>query len=78
MGQLERGMDIGARTDPAEDPLLLGQPAGHGESIIVRHGEHFVHHVEMQVVGHEPRASSLNFMRPGFERIARTRLGDDW
>jgi acyl-CoA dehydrogenase len=78
LGDLNGGVDIGAGADASEDPLLLGQPAGHGESIIVRHGEHFVHHVEMQVVGHEPRASSLNFMRPGFERLARTRLGDDW
>ena len=78
--QLERGPETRAGRDPDEEPLLGRRAARRLARVVGRDGDNFVDYGAVEVVGHEVRADSLNFMRARLlarKDLARVRLDRD-
>mmetsp|Transcript_17652 Transcript_17652/g.43133 ORF Transcript_17652/g.43133 Transcript_17652/m.43133 type:complete len:290 (-) Transcript_17652:406-1275(-) len=65
VAQLDGGRHGSARRDPAENALLLREPAGHGHGVGARDLDDLIDDALVAVVGHEARADALDLVGAG-------------
>ena len=67
---------IGAGRDPDKHTFFFADAAGHGEGVVVTHGDHLIDDIQVEIVRDEACARALNFVGAGFDGLTCAGLGD--
>ena len=62
---LQRRPHIGTRRNPHQHPLLVRQPSGHPEGIVLFHADNPIDHLPIEYGRDKTRADALNIVQPG-------------
>ena len=73
---LHSHVNIGAGGDANKHAFFLADAAGHGERIVVTHGDDLIHDIEVEIVRDETCSRALDFVGAGFDGLSGARLGD--
>src|SRR5262245_5098147 len=70
---LERHMHGGPRADPYQEPLVASERHLHVVGFAIADHADLVHHVALEVLGHEPRGEALDLRGPAVAARERRR-----
>jgi len=73
---LHSHVNIGTGGDSDEHAFFFANAAGHSEGVVVTHGDHLIHDIEVEIVRDEACTRALNFVGAGFDGLTRAGLGD--